>query len=191
MVELYQPTARRESGPALRPAVPHIAIPRQIPLRPVLYGLSGIGFVLMIGFAWNWYQDVQHTLNQTDLRTARVGTPTPIGARLPTAIPIAQASPSPTPAPTLEPTPSPTAVIDGILVEFRTNARVYVEAAVDGKQVMAETVPENTARSLPLGQDTVIMRVSNGSAVDVSVKGTHQDPQTATGPLERSWLRLA
>src|SRR5438067_4151333 len=74
MVELYQPSARRETGPPLRPAVPHIAIPRQIPLRPVLYGISGVVFVAMLGLAWNWYQDVQHTLNQSDqtLRAARL-----------------------------------------------------------------------------------------------------------------------
>ena len=101
MVDLYQPTGRREPGPPLRPAVPHVAIPRQIPVRPVLYGLSGIVFVALMGFAWNWYQDVQHTLNQGDstLRT-RIGTPTPSGARLPTPFPIALAAASPTPAPT-------------------------------------------------------------------------------------------
>jgi cytoskeleton protein RodZ len=191
MVELYQPTARRETGPTLRPAVPHIAIPRQIPLRPVLYGLSAIAFVALLGFAWNWYQDVQHTLNQTDsvLRAARLGTPTPIGARLPTAIPIGLATPSPTAVPTLEPTASPTPVIDGILVEFRTSARVYVEAAVDGKQIFAETLAAGTQRQLPLAQTSVIMRSSNGSAVDVTVNGSHQDPQTMTAPVELTWQR--
>ena len=192
MVDLYQPPARREPSPQLRPAVPHLAIPRQIPLRPVLYGVSGIVFIAALGFAWNWYQDVQHTLNQGDsgLRT-RVGTPTPAGARLPTPFPIALASPSPTPAPTPEPTPSPspTPVIDGILVEFRTNARVYVEAAVDGKQVVAETLAAGTERTLPLAQNSVIMRTSNGSAVDVTVNGVHQDPQTVTDPVELSWQR--
>ena len=192
MVDLYQPPARREPGPQLRPAVPHLAIPRQIPLRPVLYGISGIVFVAALGFAWNWYQDVQHTLNQGDggLRT-RVGTPTPAGARLPTPFPIALASPSPTASPTPEPTPvpSPTPVIDGILVEFRTSSRVYVEAAVDGKQVIAETLAAGTERTLPLAQNSVIMRTSNGSAVDVTVNGVHQDPQTVTDPVELSWQR--
>src|SRR2546430_10561182 len=63
MVDLYQPSTRREPSPTLRSAVPHVAIPRQIPLRPVMYGISSIVFVAMVGFAWNWYQDVQHTLN--------------------------------------------------------------------------------------------------------------------------------
>jgi cytoskeletal protein RodZ len=195
MLELYQPTARREPGPALRPAVPHLAIPRQIPLRPVLYGLSAILCVLMIGAAWNWYQDVQHTLNQTDatLRQARLGTPTPIGARLPTSIPVLLASPTPTleptPEPTPEPSPTPTPVIDGILVEFRTNTRVYVEAAVDGKPVVAETLAPGTDRQLPLAQTSVIMRTSNGAALDITVNGAHQDPQTATDPVELTWQR--
>jgi cytoskeletal protein RodZ len=189
MVDLYQPPARREPSPQLRPAVPRVAIPRQIPLRPVMYGISGIAFVAAIGFAWNWYQDVQHTLNQGDssLR-ARVGTPTPGGARLPTAFPIV-ASPSPTPVPTPEPTPSPTPTIDGILVEFRTTSRVYVEAAVDGQQVVAETLAPGTQRTLPLAQNSVIMRTSNGSAVDVTVNGVHQDPQAATEPVELTWQR--
>jgi len=189
MVDLYQPPARREPSPQLRPAVPRVAIPRQIPLRPVMYGISGIAFVAAIGFAWNWYQDVQHTLNQGDssLR-ARVGTPTPGGARLPTAFPIV-ASPSPTPVPTPEPTPSPTPTIDGILVEFRTTSRVYVEAAVDGQQLVAETLAPGTQRTLPLAQNSVIIRTSNGSAVDVTVNGVHQDPQAATEPVELTWQR--
>ena len=192
MVDLYQPQARREPSPPLRPAVPRVAIPRQIPLRPVLYGISTVVFVALLAFAWNWYQDVQHTLREGDstLR-GRTGTPTPLGVRLPTPFPIVVASPSPTATPTPEPSPTPTStpVIDGILVEFRTNGRVYVEAAVDGKQVLAETLPAGTQRSLPLGQNSVVVRASNGSALDVTVNGTHQDPQTATDPVELTWSR--
>src|SRR5438067_6184658 len=94
MVDLYQPSTRRESGPPLRAAVPRVAIPRQIPLRPVLYGISSIVFIALLGFAWNWYQDVQHTLREGDstLR-GRTGTPTPLGVRLPTPLPISIASP--------------------------------------------------------------------------------------------------
>jgi hypothetical protein len=33
------------------------------------------------------------------------------------------------------------------------------------------------------------MRTSNGSAVDITVNGTHQDPQTVTAPVELSWQR--
>ena len=191
MVDLYQPAARRESGPPLRAAVPRVAIPRQIPLRPVLYGIGSIVFIALLGFAWNWYQDVQHTLREGDstLRSVRLGTPTATGARLPTPFPIAVASPSATSTPTPEPTPSPTPVIDGILVEFRTSARVYVEAAVDGKQVVAETLAAGTQRTLPLAKDSVIMRASNGSAVDVTVNNVHQPSQTATDPVELTWRR--
>jgi cytoskeleton protein RodZ len=191
MVDLYQPSARREPSPALRSAAPHMAIPRQIPLRPVIYAIVSIVSIATLGFAWNWYQDVQHTLNgDTTLRQGRSGTPTAAaGPRLPTPFPIVLASPSPTLVPTPEPLPSPTPVIDGILVEFRTNAPVYVEAAVDGKQVIAETLAAGSQRSLPLGQSSVVMRASIGSAVDVTVNGTHQDPQTATDPMELTWTR--
>ncbi|MCA1646928.1 MAG: DUF4115 domain-containing protein [Chloroflexi bacterium] len=196
MVDLFQPAARHEAAPSLRAAVPRVAIPRQIPLRPVLYGLSSVVFIALIGFAWNWYQDVQHSLNQGDstFRAARLGTPTPPGARLPTPLAIsAVASPSPTAAPTAEPSPepspSPTPVLDGILVEFRATARVYVEAAVDGKQVLAETLAAGTQRTLPLAQNSVVLRASIGSAVDVTVNGAHQDPLTPTEPTEFNWKR--
>jgi cytoskeleton protein RodZ len=191
MVDLYQPSTRREPSPTLRSAVPHVAIPRQIPLRPVMYGISSIVFIAVVGVAWNWYQDVQRTLNGDPTLRQRSGTPTATGARLPTPFPIVLASPSPTASPTPEPLPSPTAtpVIDGILVEFRTNARVYVEAAVDGKQVVAETLAAGTQRSLPLGKSSVVLRASSGSAVDVTVNGNHQDPQTATEPMELTWTR--
>src|SRR5438067_2252609 len=98
MVDLFQPTARGDPAPSLRPAVPRVAIPRQIPLRPVLYGVSSVVFIALLVFAWNWYQDVQHTLNQGDSTLRVRGTPTPPGARLPTPFPIAVASPSPTAA---------------------------------------------------------------------------------------------
>jgi len=192
MVDLYQPQARREPSPTLRAAVPRVAIPRQIPVRPALYGLGGIAFIVLMVFAWNWYQDIQHTVRESDTTLRlRAGTPTPAGARLPTPFPIAIASPSPSPTmtPTPEPSPSATPVIDGILIEFRTNARVYVEAAVDGKQVLAETVPAGTQRQLPLARESVIMRASNGSAVDVTMNGVHQDPQTSTDPVELTWRR--
>jgi cytoskeletal protein RodZ len=193
MVDLYQPQSRRESHPALRPAVPRVAIPRQIPVRPALYGLGGVAFVALLVFAWGWYQDVQQSLREGDasLRTVRAGTPTPVGPRLPTPFPIAVASPSPSATPTAEPPPTPTAtpVVDGILVEFRTNARVFVEVAVDGRQVLAETLPEGTQRQLPLGKESVIMRASIGSAVDVSVNGTRQEPQTGPEPVEFTWRR--
>jgi cytoskeletal protein RodZ len=201
MVDLYQPVVRREPTPTLRPANPHVSLPRSIPVRPVLYSLGGLAFVLLFGVAWNWYQDAQRTLNQTDasLRLqARLGTPTPIGARLPTSIPavLPTATLEPTPEPTLAPTQAPTAEptaaptpVDGILVEFKTSAKVYVEAAVDGKQVVAETVAAGTDRQLPIAQTSVIMRTSNGSAVDITVNGAHQDPQTATDPVELSWQR--
>jgi len=192
MVDLFQPAARREPSPALRPAVPRVAIPRQIPLRPALYSVGGIVFVILLVFACQGYHDVQQKLREDDgsFRTVRTGTRTP-GARVPTPFPIAIASPSPTLTPTAEatPLPSPTPVVDGILVEFRTNARVYVEAAVDGKQVIAETLPAGSQRQLPLAKESVLMRASNGSAVDVTVNGARQEPQTSTEPTELAWQR--
>jgi uncharacterized protein DUF4115 len=66
---------------------------------------------------------------------------------------------------------------------------VYVEAAVDGKQVVAETFPAGAQRSLPLAKESVIMRASNGSAIDVTMNGTRQQPATAPDPVELTWRR--
>jgi cytoskeleton protein RodZ len=202
MVDLYQPRARRDPAPPLRSAVPRVAIPRQIPLRPALYGLGGLALVALLVFAFNWYQDVQASLREGDasLRTVRAGTPTPLGPRPPTPFPIAAASPSPSPSPEpspspqptetpAPPTPSPTPVIDGILLEFRTNARVYVEASVDGQQALAETLPAGVQRQLPLARESVVMRASTGSAVEITVNGTPQAPQGGSQPVELTWRR--
>jgi cytoskeleton protein RodZ len=194
MVELYQPTSRREPNLPPKAAVPRVAIPRQIPLKPVFYGLGILAFIGVSGFAFNLYQAMQQTLRETGdttLSPARRGTPTATGPRLPTPFPIVVPSPSPVATATPEPTPapSPTPVIDGILVEFRTNARVYVEAAVDGQQVVAKTFEAGAQQTLPLAKDSVIMRASNGTAIDLTVNGVHQEPQTATDPVEFSWKR--
>lgn len=190
MVDLYQPATRREPGPQLRAAVPHVPIPRQIPLRPLLYVLSSVVFLALLGFAWNWYQDVQHTLREGDtLRSVRLGTPTPSGARVPTPMAIALSSPTPTTVPTPEPSPTPVPTVDGIQVDLHTTARVYVEAAVDGQSVLGDTLAAGTQRSLPLAKDSVVLRASNGSALEVTVNNTPQPGQPSSDPVELSWRR--
>ncbi|MBV9356849.1 MAG: DUF4115 domain-containing protein [Chloroflexi bacterium] len=198
MVDLYQPQEQREPFPQLKPAVPRVAVPRSIPIRPILLILLGVAIVVVLVVAWNFYQGMAAALREGDAdRTLRPGTPTAL-ARQPTINPLALASPSPSlsPAPTvavapaaLAPSPSPTAVVDGIVVEFRATSPVYVEASVDGQQVIGETVPAGTQRTLPLGRNVVIMRVSKGNAVDISVNGKPQDPSTQTGVVEFTWRR--
>ena len=58
-----------------------------------------------------------------------------------------------------------------------------------GGSVLAETLAAGTQRTLPLAHTSVVMRASNGSAVDITVNGTHQDSQTATDPMEFTWKR--
>jgi cytoskeletal protein RodZ len=197
MVDLYQPQEQREPSPQLKPAVPRVAVPRSIPIRPILLALLGIAFVAALVVAWNFYQGMAAALREGDTdRTLRPGTPTAL-ARQPTINPLALASPSPSPAaeptvrpaPAVVPSPSPTAVVDGILVEFRATSPVYVEASVDGQQVIGETVPAGTQRGLPLGKNVVIMRVSKGNAVDITVNGKPQAPSTQPGVVEFTWRR--
>jgi hypothetical protein len=66
---------------------------------------------------------------------------------------------------------------------------VYIEAAVDGKQVVAMVFDAGADQTLPLAKDAVTMRASIGTAVDLTVNGVHQDPQTAPGPVEFAWNR--
>ncbi len=189
MVDLYQPVPKRETNAPLRPAVPRVAIPREIPVRPLLYALGGLAAVVLVVWAWTQLQAAAAAVReQQGLPAVRSGTPT-LPPRVPTILPIAAASPSPTSTPTPEPTPSPTPVLDGIVVEFRTTSRVYVEASVDGRQVLAETLPAGTQRALPLGKDVVIMRVSNGAAIQVTLNGKPQEPSTSQAPVEYTWRR--
>lgn len=195
IVELYQPTTRRAPAPTLRPAIPHIAIPREIPVRPLLYALGALLLVVALVYLWGQYQAAAAALREQEgIARARSGTPT-IPPRVPTPNPIAVSSPGPTPSPTPEPqpspspSPSPTVVVDGILVELRATARVYVEASVDGQEVLADTLQGGTQRTLPLGRDLVILRVSNGTAVEITLNGRRQEPATTTGPTEFTWRR--
>jgi cytoskeletal protein RodZ len=194
LVDLYQPVPRREQSPPLRPAIPQGGMPREIPVRPILFLLGALALIGLFAFVWMQLQVVARQWRESDgLYTVRSVTPT-VPSGLPTPHPFAVASPSPAtptaePTPTPEPSPSPTAVSDGILVEFRTRARVYVEASVDGRQALAETLPAGAQRNLPVGKEAVIMRVSNGSAIDVSVNGTRQEPPSSVGPVEFTWRR--
>jgi cytoskeleton protein RodZ len=198
MVDLYQPPVRREREPSppLKAAVPRVAIPRALPIGPIVFAAVGLVLIAGLVVAWNFYQSTAAALREGDSVRPRSGSPTAL-SRQPTAIPIALASPSPSPSPSPEPTaiptpvpsPSPTPVVDGILVELRTTSSVYVEASVDGQRVLAETLPAGTQRALPLGKSVVIMRVSKGNAVDITLNGKHQEPSTQTGVVEFTWRR--
>ena len=54
---------------------------------------------------------------------------------------------------------------------------------------MAETMPAGTQRTLPLAKESVVLRASNGAALDVRVNGTRQEPQTTSDPVEFTWSR--
>ena len=61
--------------------------------------------------------------------------------------------------------------------------------ADNGKQALAETLPAGTQRQLPLAKESVLMRASNGSAVEVTMNGARQEPSTSTDPVEFAWRR--
>ncbi len=190
MVDLYQPPEQREPSPPLQPAVPRVAMPRAIPLRPVLYGLRGIAFVAVLVVAWNFYQGVQprcaratrpHPAPRHPDRARTPADDQPARARL--TQPQLCREPTVAPAPAaVVPSPSPTAVVDGILVEFRATTRVYVEAAVDGQQVIAETVPAGTERALPLGKNWSSCASARATPSTSPSTANHRIHQTADRP---------
>jgi cytoskeletal protein RodZ len=190
MADLYRPTPRRETArPTIRPALPHVAIPREIPIRPVLYVAAALAVIVAVFFLWGQYQSVQEALRaQEGLPPTRSGTPT-LPPRVPTVNPITVASPSPSPSPSPTAAPSPTAVLDGILLEFRTTSRVYVEVSIDGRPVFADTLASGATRTMELAKDSVVVRASSGTAMEITVNGTKQAAQTITGPVELTWRR--
>ncbi len=191
VADLYRPAPRRDSAaPALKPAIPHVTVPREIPIRPLIYLLSAVLVVGLLVWGWTQLQAAASAIReQQGLTAIRSATPT-LKPGVPTPVPIAAASsPVPTPTATPLPSPSPTPGIEGILVEFRTSQRVWVEASVDGKQVVAETLQGGAQRTLPLARDAVIMRVSNGSAVQLTVNGKPQDAPTTQAPVEFQWRK--
>ncbi len=190
VADLYQPAPRREAaGPPLKPAVPHVTVPREIPIRPLIYLASVVAAIAVVVWGWTQLQAAAAAIrDQQGLTAIRSATPT-LKPGVPTPVPIAAASPNPTATPTPEPSPSPTPGIEGILVEFRTSQRVWVEASVDGKQVVSEMLQGGAQRTLPLARDAVIMRVSNGSAMQVTVNGKPQDAPTTQAPVEFQWRK--
>lgn len=182
----------RKDPPPLRPAVPHVHIPRELPVRAVAIAIGVVIGLAVIVYGWMALQEAAAAMREEQGVASVGGTPNAT-VRQPTPHPIAVNSPVPSPtataAPTAPPTSEPTPVVDGILVQFRTTARVYVEAAVDGQPVLAETLPAGTDRTLPLGESLVVMRVSNASAVELTYNGRRQDPTPDAVPMEFTWRR--
>ncbi len=191
MVDLYQPAPKRERevSTTLRPALQRISLPRQIPVRPMLYVLGAVAAIGVVIYLVIQLQSAARELREQEgILPARAGTMT-LPPRVPTPNPIVFASPSPTVSPTPTVAPTPTPVIDGILVQLRATDRVYVEAAVDRQPVLAETLSAGAERTLPLGRELVVVRVSNGSAVQITLNGKPQDSPTSTGAVELEWRR--
>lgn len=198
VVDLYEPAPRQEQEQArLRPAFPHVAIPRDLPVRPIAYVVIAVLAFALLAYLWTQYQQAAAVIREQEgIPAVRPGAPSPPG-RIPTINPLVALSPSPaaapsvtaTPSPTPTPAASPTPVTDGILLEFRTTAQVYVEATVDGALALAETLPAGTQRTLPLAKSIVVMRVSNGSALQVTVNGKSQEAASSVAPVEFTWQR--
>lgn len=200
LVSMYQAVPRNEVRTNLRPAIPHVPIPRSLPIRPILVGLGCIAAIVLVIFLWSLYQTAADAVRRDDPTgsTVRASTPT-LPPGVPTPITLFAASPVPSPVASLSPAgpeiaaaspaPSATPVVDGILVQIRARQSVYVEASVDGDLAISETLDSGAERTLPLAKSMVIMRVSNPSVLDITVNGEAQPANSATTPMELTWRR--
>ncbi|MDQ3700144.1 MAG: DUF4115 domain-containing protein [Chloroflexota bacterium] len=93
----------------------------------------------------------------------------------------------PTAAPT--PAPSPTTPVQGVQVDLRVVERAWVRATVDGRVVLEETLATGQNQRWT-GQQSVLLRVGNGAAVDVSVNGQRVGILGPAGqPIDREFRR--
>jgi len=166
MVDLYQPAARRESSPTFARRRAPRGHPRQIPLRPVLYGISSIVFIALMGFRlelvpgrpahlrgrrqhpalWaSWHADAPRQRPPADRISHRPGVASPT-----ITLPPSRRHRNPGDRRNIG--------------RVRTTARVYVEAAVDGKLGDRRNIARRYPAQPTIGKDSVIVRASNGSA---------------------------
>lgn len=197
-LDMYQPAEQAEQAPPIRPAAPRVPIPRQLPVRPILWLVGVVLTVLLVAFLWKEYQDARVSVQNADNSgPVRAITPT-LPPRVPTALSLTNVSSVPSPSPVAafaSPSPipsvvsSPTPVLNGILVEFQTTDSVYIEVSIDGQLAAAQTFPAGTDKVLPVAQSSVVMRVSDPQSVDVIVNGQPQTAAAGTDPVEYTWQR--
>lgn len=198
LVDDYRPMQRRERPPSLRPAVMHVPLPRQVPFRALISVLAVVVVAALIIFLWRLYQGVQRAAQEADtgpvhsvLPTLVVGQPTIAPSIVLTPLPsvIPGPAPSASPAAIAQPSPSPTPAPTGIVVEFQASASVYVEAAVDGKLVLAKTFAAGSKETLPQATHTVVLVASNPSALHITANGQPLDTSGTTAPTQYTWQR--
>lgn len=135
------------------------------------------------------------------LRTLDTPTPTATAGPSPTVEPpsltaVALAAeagtPSPTPTRTAAPSATPTATprpSAPLVVEARVQEGTYLQVWADGRQVFADNVPPDTARTFT-ANDSLRLRAGNAGGVQVVVNGEPQGRLGASGQaVDVTWGR--
>lgn len=167
VLALYDATGGA-SGRAQLPSLPLVEVPMEgrRSLWPVIMGLAIVAGVLLLAVA----------IVRTPWRSWLGMAP---AAPQPTATATPTVTPTPQPPPTLTPTPLPTPVeptatpvpAAGVRVQFVVTGRSWVQIVADGTVVYAGLV-ENETREWEATQ-TIVARIGNAGAVDVTVNGQH------------------
>lgn len=107
-----------------------------------------------------------------DGETARERGPSPVETETPPPTPTDD-SPSPSPSPSPEPDPPPPAM-EGVRVELTVTGTVsWMRVVVDGETVLEGEQPNGFSRTFT-GEDVVLMRIGDASAVSVEANGEDQ-----------------
>lgn len=184
---------RRDRRPGVRSVAPPIKVsaPRSI----WLIAAATAGALVLGALIWLGLSAPEAGTRASDRGQGGVvpqgqnGSGTPGAASLVTLPPLATAGPTQAPSPAPTPVPSPTPVVQGVQVELRAVERAWVRATVDGRVVLEETLATGQTRQWT-GQQSVLLRVGNGAAVDVSVNGQRVGALGAAGqPIDREFTR--
>lgn len=97
-------------------------------------------------------------------------TPQPTATATPTVLPTRQPPPTLTPTPSPSPTATP-APVAGVRVQFVVTGRSWVQIVADGAVVYAGLLEDETREWE--ATRTIVARIGNAGAVDVTVNGQH------------------
>jgi len=194
MLELFGPRKALDKHVEVRPIPAELHSSSSVPVRPVVMLAGVVLSLLLAGYLWSQYTSFVESVGQLPTAPTSRGAPT---ATVPAVVRSPGPSPSPVlaqPSPPIPPiglaSPGPVATpARGLVAELSVIERSWVEVWVDGRSVLAETLPSGVSRSFT-AETQVRMRVGNAGGVQVTVNGTLQGPLGARGQaVDASWGR--
>jgi cytoskeletal protein RodZ len=170
-LDLYSPGRVREERTAIRAATPQLSGGRPISMQIFLWVGGLVLVVLTLAYLVAQYKTFVDSANAPE---GGAQTVTATVKSLPSSSPTSSVSGQPVSSgvPGAPRTGSPTPD-RGIVLEFRTTDRTWMEVWVDGTSQLQTTLPAGSTRSFT-ANNQVRIRVGNAAAVQASVNGESQ-----------------